>query len=194
MISDLIVLASVAFASSSSWPGRFALACVPGSSSPSTEFQEALGGYDSARRDAGGAPGETIRVTDQEPRTERGGLAGIVIACAIVGAIVVGVTHEVRAGAVAGAGDERCRPIATEDYGRRLIAQTAECIGPDQADPSKRYTNARLSCGSCHLATGTETGHAHADADRRSTTRASRAARARRPTSRIASTSACSGA
>jgi hypothetical protein len=37
---------------------------------------------------------------------------------------------------------------ATEDFGRRLIAQTAELLGPDQADPQKRYINSRLNCGS----------------------------------------------
>lgn len=50
---------------------------------------------------------------------------------------------------------------ATEDYGRRLIAQTAELLGPDQADPQKRYINSRLNCGSCHLGTGTDPGTLH---------------------------------
>jgi thiosulfate dehydrogenase len=48
--------------------------------------------------------------------------------------------------------------IATEDYGRRLIAQTSELIGPDHPDPAMRYTGSRMSCGSCHLGTGTEPG------------------------------------
>jgi thiosulfate dehydrogenase len=47
---------------------------------------------------------------------------------------------------------------ATEEYGRRLIANTAELLGPDQPDESLRYMDSRLNCGSCHLATGTEPG------------------------------------
>jgi thiosulfate dehydrogenase len=48
--------------------------------------------------------------------------------------------------------------VATEEYGRRLIMQTFEYLGPDAADPAKRYTNSRLACASCHLAAGTEPG------------------------------------
>jgi len=48
--------------------------------------------------------------------------------------------------------------IATEEYGRRLIAHTAELLGQDQTDPARRYINSRLNCGSCHLGTGTEPG------------------------------------
>jgi len=48
--------------------------------------------------------------------------------------------------------------IATEEYGRRLVAQTAELLGQDQADPSRRYISSRLNCGSCHLSTGAEPG------------------------------------
>ena len=47
---------------------------------------------------------------------------------------------------------------ATEEYGRRLLASTAELLGPDQPDESRRYISSRLNCGSCHLATGTEPG------------------------------------
>ncbi len=47
---------------------------------------------------------------------------------------------------------------ATEEYGRRLIAHTAELLGQDHPDPERRYINSRLNCGSCHLATGTEPG------------------------------------
>ncbi|NDH64656.1 MAG: hypothetical protein EBY18_24090, partial [Alphaproteobacteria bacterium] len=96
-------------------------------------------------------------MTEQEPTVERGGLVGVVIACVIIGAIAVGATMKI--GPTPSTTPAKPVPaIATEDYGRRLIAQTAEYIGPDQADSAKRYTGARLSCGSCHLATGTETG------------------------------------
>ena len=48
--------------------------------------------------------------------------------------------------------------IATEEYGRRLIAHTAEYLGPDQPDEKLRYIDSRLNCGSCHLDAGTEPG------------------------------------
>ena len=48
---------------------------------------------------------------------------------------------------------------ATEEYGRRLIAQTTQYLGPDVADPKMRYTNSRLFCGSCHIGAGTEPGN-----------------------------------
>ncbi len=47
---------------------------------------------------------------------------------------------------------------ATEEYGRRLVAHTAELLGPDQADPDRRFMDSRLNCASCHLAAGTEPG------------------------------------
>ncbi|MCC7124809.1 MAG: c-type cytochrome [Acidobacteria bacterium] len=47
---------------------------------------------------------------------------------------------------------------ATEEYGRRLIAHTAELLGPDQGDPDRRFMDSRLNCASCHLAVGTEPG------------------------------------
>ena len=96
-------------------------------------------------------------MTDRAPDVERGSLTGVIAACCVIGAIAVGAT--VRFGAEPSKAPVRIVPInATEDNGRRLIAQTAEFIGPDQADPAKRYTTSRLSCGSCHLATGTEPG------------------------------------
>ena len=48
--------------------------------------------------------------------------------------------------------------IATEEYGKRLLGQTSELLGPDVADPKMRYTSSRLSCGACHLGTGAEPG------------------------------------
>jgi thiosulfate dehydrogenase len=47
---------------------------------------------------------------------------------------------------------------ATEEYGKRLLSQTTEFLGPDVPDPKMRYTRSRLNCGSCHLATGNEPG------------------------------------
>src|SRR5258708_2668323 len=48
--------------------------------------------------------------------------------------------------------------IATEDYGKRLLGNTPEYLGPDVANQKMRYTSSRLSCGSCHLGVGTEPG------------------------------------
>ncbi len=47
---------------------------------------------------------------------------------------------------------------ASEEYGRRLVARTAELMGPDQVDPALRYIGSRLNCGSCHLSAGVEPG------------------------------------
>jgi len=80
--------------------------------------------------------------------TKRGiGIA--LVCCAAAGVISVAATiaHNPAAGVV-----------ATEEYGRRLIGQTAEILGPDAADPKMRYIKSRLACGSCHLGTGSEAG------------------------------------
>jgi thiosulfate dehydrogenase len=78
------------------------------------------------------------------------GLAPIVAACGVVGLLAVG-------GAIAlnGAG---ASPVATEDYGRRLLSQTSELLGPDHPDPAMRYSGIRLACGSCHLGIGAQPG------------------------------------
>jgi thiosulfate dehydrogenase len=119
-----------------------------------------------------------------EPQRASGGLTGIVMACAVIGAAAVGValyagpgvglisddrvTVPVQEAPPAGAPaplSERMKTprkpgpaYATEDYGRRLIASTAELLGPDQPDEALRYIDSRLNCGSCHLGTGTEPG------------------------------------
>ncbi|MEQ1758598.1 MAG: c-type cytochrome [Vicinamibacterales bacterium] len=49
-------------------------------------------------------------------------------------------------------------PAPSEEYGRRLVTRTAELLGEDQADPSRRYIKSRLNCASCHLSAGTEPG------------------------------------
>ena len=48
---------------------------------------------------------------------------------------------------------------ATAEYGKRLIAQTSEYLGPDVADPKMRYLNSRLACASCHIGAGVEPGN-----------------------------------
>lgn len=49
-------------------------------------------------------------------------------------------------------------PAPTEEYGRRLIAETSWLIGPDHPDPERRFAGSRLNCGSCHLGAGTSPG------------------------------------
>ena len=96
-------------------------------------------------------------MSDQRERPERGSLAAAVVVCALAGAVTVGATlamssrEEARAGRTVPA-------IATEEYGRRLIARTSELIGPDHSDPAMRYSGTRMSCSSCHLGAGTEPG------------------------------------
>ena len=49
-------------------------------------------------------------------------------------------------------------PLATEEYGRRLLHDTAALIGPDHPDPERRHTGSRMACASCHLGVGAEPG------------------------------------
>lgn len=49
-------------------------------------------------------------------------------------------------------------PAPTEEYGRRLIAETSWLIGPDHPDPERRYAGSRLNCASCHLGAGKSPG------------------------------------
>jgi thiosulfate dehydrogenase len=48
--------------------------------------------------------------------------------------------------------------IAGEEYGRRLLANTAQLMGPDHPDPARRLSGSRLACTSCHLDDGTQPG------------------------------------
>jgi thiosulfate dehydrogenase len=107
-------------------------------------------------------------VTDLEPRPESGGFTAVIVASAVVGAIAVGAAlygapwaplPSAATPPAEGAAATRPTPAhATEEYGRRLLAHTAELLGQDHPDPDRRYINSRLNCGSCHLATGTEPG------------------------------------
>ena len=49
-------------------------------------------------------------------------------------------------------------PSATAEYGRRLFAETAWHLGPDNPDPSRRYSGSGLNCASCHLQAGRQPG------------------------------------
>jgi thiosulfate dehydrogenase len=48
---------------------------------------------------------------------------------------------------------------ATEEFGKRLIAQTPEYLGPDVADVKMRRMDSRLACASCHIGAGVEPGN-----------------------------------
>src|SRR5437016_8080070 len=81
----------------------------------------------------------------------------ILIGCCAIGAVTVGATLRLAPGRL-GSARTKTPAIATEEYGKRLLAQTPELLGPDVADPKMRYSGSRISCGSCHLGTGTEPG------------------------------------
>jgi thiosulfate dehydrogenase len=81
----------------------------------------------------------------------------VLVTCLAIGAVTVGATLRLAPGRP-GSARTRTPLIATEEYGKRLLAQTSEYLGPDVADPNMRYTDSRLSCGSCHLGTGAEPG------------------------------------
>jgi thiosulfate dehydrogenase len=49
-------------------------------------------------------------------------------------------------------------PAATAEYGEQLLRNTAAALGPNQADPDKRFSGTNMACASCHLDTGTEPG------------------------------------
>jgi thiosulfate dehydrogenase len=91
------------------------------------------------------------------PTPERSGLTVVIVACCMLGAAAAGATYTLARDRVAKE-TPKGPALATEEYGRRLIAQTAELMGPDQADPNRRWTGSRLNCASCHLSTGTQPG------------------------------------
>jgi len=123
-------------------------------------------------------------VTHRDRQPESGGLTAIVLACGAAGAVAIGAALYGPPISLSGASGSTAAPAssgdsapasptpapaspavrvegpeyATEEYGRQLVAQTAELLGPDQPDPARRMIGSRLNCGSCHLGTGTEPG------------------------------------
>ena len=97
-------------------------------------------------------------MSEREPQNARGGMTGVLLACCAVGAITVAVTWTL--------GLRRYSPasanvpaIATEEYGKRLLAQTAELLGPHNPDPNvkSRFLNVfsrpeRLTACACERA------------------------------------------
>ncbi|MEO8051858.1 MAG: hypothetical protein ABI833_15680, partial [Acidobacteriota bacterium] len=71
-----------------------------------------------------------------EPTNAPRGMGMVVAACVVVGAISVAAT--LAFGRVSlvprGAGESASSISSTEEYGRRLISQTSEYLGPDVAD------------------------------------------------------------
>ena len=100
-------------------------------------------------------------MSQNEARKESGSMTMVVIACCAVGVLTVGATLTLERGrlGLGSAGASATAPaIATEEYGRRLIEQSPELIGPDAPDPKMRYSGSRLACASCHLQAGMEPG------------------------------------
>jgi thiosulfate dehydrogenase len=85
-----------------------------------------------------------------------GGLAAVIVTCGVIGAITVALALDLEYREPEGA--EAISTVATEEYGRRLLADTAALLGPDHPDPEMRYSGSRLSCSSCHLGIGTDPG------------------------------------
>jgi thiosulfate dehydrogenase len=86
--------------------------------------------------------------------------ATVLAVCGAIGVITVAATLAWGRGSLI---PDRAMPagvsMATEEYGKRLIAQTTEVLGPDVADPKMRFTDSRLACASCHIGAGVEPGN-----------------------------------
>lgn len=96
-------------------------------------------------------------MTSPHLRAERRGLAAAVVISCVVGAGMVGATLYV--GQEPAAEASTAPPaVATEEYGRRLLRDTPELLGPDHPDPERRFLSSRLACASCHLNVGAEPG------------------------------------
>jgi thiosulfate dehydrogenase len=88
------------------------------------------------------------------------GMGTVVAACAAIGAISVATTLGFGKASLGPPSAVLPAPVSsTEEYGKRLIAQTSEYLGPDVPDPKMRYTNSRLACASCHIGAGVEPGN-----------------------------------
>jgi thiosulfate dehydrogenase len=82
-------------------------------------------------------------------------VAGI---CGAIGLVTV--VGTISLGTAPGRGSEAKTPVrVTEEYGKHLVAQTTEVLGPDVADPKMRLMNSRLACASCHIGAGMEPGN-----------------------------------
>jgi thiosulfate dehydrogenase len=97
-------------------------------------------------------------MNENDNRRGRSDLILPIFVSAAIGAVAIGIGLYA-AGRTSAASPAATAPaIATEEYGRQLVARTAEFLGPDQTDPSRRMMDSRLNCASCHLSAGTEPG------------------------------------
>jgi len=86
--------------------------------------------------------------------------AWIMTLCALVGSITVAATITFsRVSQTPSYIAASTSTKATEEYGKRLISQTQEYIGPDVADANMRRMDSRLACASCHIGAGVEPGN-----------------------------------
>src|SRR5665213_1941735 len=96
-----------------------------------------------------------------EPTTSPRGMGTVMAACIAVGTISVAAT--LAFGRVSlfskGVGASPSATSTTEEYGRRLISQTSEYLGPDVADAKMRHMDSRLACASCHIGAGVDPGN-----------------------------------
>ena len=85
----------------------------------------------------------------------RQGLLGATFGGGAIGALVLGLALYEHRNAQA---SSTAAAAATEEYGRRLIVETSELLGPDHDNPAMRYSGSRLACTSCHLDAGADPG------------------------------------
>ncbi len=88
--------------------------------------------------------------------TQRGGLQTAMLVSVAIGAALIAGTLALRLQDDSGA--QAYPPEATEEYGRRLLRDTALYIGPNHDDPGMRYSGTNMACASCHLEIGTKPG------------------------------------
>jgi thiosulfate dehydrogenase len=89
---------------------------------------------------------------------DRSGLVLPIVVSVAIGAATIGIGLFAAGWTLTAESAAAIPSVATEEYGRRLVAHTAELLGPDQSDPSRRMIDSRLNCASCHLSAGTEPG------------------------------------
>jgi thiosulfate dehydrogenase len=93
-------------------------------------------------------------MTGQADRRGREGLAAVAVLCLLIGAATVAIALRWERPSHGGS----TAPAATEEYGRRLLADTSSLLGPDALPASLRSTGSRMRCGACHLGAGTTPG------------------------------------
>jgi thiosulfate dehydrogenase len=94
-------------------------------------------------------------------KPESRGMGFVVVLCALAGVVTVAAT--LAFGRVSLPSQRAAASStsigATEEYGKRLVTQTPEYLGPDVADPKMRHMDSRLACASCHIGAGVDPGN-----------------------------------